>query len=130
MIPIVDDFVRRFKLGKDFVVIADAGLMSTKNIKLPRDGIIGARIKKESGEMVEKIIATGRRNSVFNDIKYPDGDSLVVGESDERVKKNAYDREEGVERIRTRYAMIKSGKSKKSYRLLYCGDDSFFYPHQ
>ena len=130
MIPIVDDFVRRFKLGKDFVVIADAGLMSTKNIKLPRDCIIGAGIKKESGEMEEKIIATGHRNSVFNDIKYPDGDSLVVGESDERVKKNAYDREEGVERLRTRYAMIKSGKSyrlrKKSYRLRSKGDDSFF----
>jgi transposase len=76
MIPIVDDFVQRFKLGKDFVVIADAGLMTSKNIKLLRDGgykyIIGARIKKEPGEMMEKIIATEHRNGVFNDIKYPD----------------------------------------------------------
>ena len=38
MLPIVDDFVQRFKLGKDFVVIADAGLMSAKNIRLLRDG--------------------------------------------------------------------------------------------
>ena len=96
MIPIVDDFVQRFNLGKDFVVIADAGLMNTKNIKLLRDGgykyIIGARIKKESGEMMEKIIATEHRNGAFNEIKYPDGDRLIVGYSDERAKKNAHDR--------------------------------------
>ena len=53
MIPIVYDFFQRFNLGKVFVVIADAGLMSTKNINLLRDGgykyIIGAMIKKESG---------------------------------------------------------------------------------
>lgn len=108
MIPIVDDFVQRFKLGKDFVVIADAGLMSTRNVKLLRDSgykyIIGARIKKESGEMMEKIFATEHRNGVFNDIRYPDGDRLIVGYSDERAKKNAYDREQGVECLRKRYA--------------------------
>ncbi len=64
--------------------------MSSKNIKLLRDGgykyIIGARIKKESGEIMEKIIATEHRNGVFNDIKYPDGDRLIVGYSDERGK--------------------------------------------
>lgn len=38
MLPIVDDFVQRFNLGKDFVVIANSGLMSTKNLKLLRDG--------------------------------------------------------------------------------------------
>ena len=96
MIPIVDDFVQRLNLGKDFVVIADAGLMSTKNIKLLRDGgykyIIGSSIKKESGEMMEKIIATEHRNGAFNEIKYPDGDRLIVGYSDERAKKNAHDR--------------------------------------
>ena len=122
MIPIVDDFVQRFKLGKDFVVIADAGLMSTKNIKLLRDGgykyIIGARIKKESGEMMEKIIATEHRNGVFNDIKYPDGDRLIVGYSDERAKKNAHDREEGVKRLKKRYAkgtLTKADINKRGY---------------
>lgn len=73
MLPIVDDFVQRFNLGNDFVVIADSGLMSAKNVKLLRDGgykyIIGARIKKESGRIMEKIIATERRSGVFNDIQ-------------------------------------------------------------
>lgn len=88
MLPIVDDFVQRFNLGKDFIVIADSGLMSAKNIKLLRDGgykyIIGARIKKESGRMMEKIIATEHRCGAFNDIKDPDGDRLIVEYSNER----------------------------------------------
>lgn len=122
MLPIVDDFVQRFNLGKDFVVIADSGLMSTKNVKLLRDGgykyIIGARIKKESGRMMEKIIATEHRCGAFNDIKYPDGDRLIVGYSDERAKKNAYDREKGVERLRKRYSkgiLTKADINKRGY---------------
>lgn len=122
MIPIVNDFVRRFNLGKDFVVITDAGLMSAKNIRLLRDGgykyIIGSRIKKESGGMMEKIIATEHRNGAFNDIRCADGDRLIVGYSDERAKKNAHDREEGVERLRKRYAkgtLTKADINKRGY---------------
>ena len=122
MLPIVDDFVQRFNLGKDCIVVADAGLMSAKNVKLLRAGgykyIIGARIKKESGEMMEKIIATEHRNGVFNDIRCPDGDRLIVGYSDERAKKNAYDREKGVERLRKRYSkgtLTKSDINRRGY---------------
>ena len=122
MIPVVDDFVQRFNLGKDFIVIADAGLMSAKNVRLLRAGgykyIIGARIKKESGKMLEKIITTEHRNGVFNDIRCPDGDRLIVGYSDERAKKNAYDREQGVERLRKRYTkgtLTKSDINRRGY---------------
>lgn len=122
MIPVVDNFVQRFNLSKDFIVIADADLMSRKNVKLLRTGgykyIIGARIKKESGKMLEKIIATEHRNGAFNDIRCPDGDRLIVGYSDERAKKNAYDREHGVERLRKRYSkgkLTKSDINKRGY---------------
>ena len=122
MIPVVDDFVQRFNLGKDFVVIADAGLMSTKNVKLLREGgyryIIGARIKKESGTMRDAIITTEHRNGVFNDIRHPDGDRLIVGYSDERAKKNEFDRKQGVERLRKRYAkgtLTKADINRRGY---------------
>ena len=122
MLPVVDDFVQRFNPGKDFIVIADAGLMSAKNVRLLRAGgykyIIGARIKKESGKMLEKIIATEHRNGVFNDIRCPDGDRLIVGYSDERAKKNAYDREQGVERLRKRYSkgtLTRSDINRRGY---------------
>lgn len=122
MIPIVDDFIQRFKLGKDFVVIADAGLMNTKNMQLLRAGgykyIIGARIKKESGKLKEAIISTRHVDGTFKDIECTDGDRLIVGYSDERAKKNAYDREQGVERLRKRYAkgtLTKADINKRGY---------------
>lgn len=108
MIPIVDDFVRRHGLGNDFVVIADAGLMSEKNVRMLRSAghkyIIGARIKKESGAMKDLILSTPHEPGTFKDIPYGDGDRLIVGYSEERARKNEHDREEGVERLRKRYA--------------------------
>jgi hypothetical protein len=54
MIPIVEDFVKRFNL-EDFVVVADSGLMNKTNIALLESGeykyIIGAGIKNETEEI-------------------------------------------------------------------------------
>ena len=51
MISVIDDFVQRFSLT-DFIVVADAGLLSRKNIMLLKQAgykfILGGRIKKES----------------------------------------------------------------------------------
>lgn len=51
MIPMIDDFKQRFNLDKDFVVVADSGLMNKNNVALLRQAgykyIIGARIKNE-----------------------------------------------------------------------------------
>ena len=55
MIPIIDDFVSRFSLT-DFVIVADSGLMSAKNIRLLRSAgykyIVGARIKTENKTII------------------------------------------------------------------------------
>lgn len=122
MIPIVDDFVQRYNLGNDFVVIADSGLMSDKNVKLLRSAgykyIIGARIKKESEAMKELILSTPHEQGIFNDIPYGDGDRLIVGFSEERARKNEHDRNEGVERLRKRYAkgtLTKADINKRGY---------------
>jgi len=122
MIPIVDDFVQRFNLGKDFIVIADAGLMNARNVQLLRDGgykyIIGARIKKESGSLKEAIISTEHKDGTFKDILCSDGDRMIAGYSDERAKENAYDRQQGIERLRRRYAkgiLTKADINKRGY---------------
>lgn len=122
MIPLVDDFVQRYNLGNDFVIIADAGLMSDKNVKLLRSAgykyIIGARIKKESGAMKDQILSTPHEQGVFNDIACSDGDRLIVGYSEERARKNEHDRNEGVERLRRRYAkgtLTKADINKRGY---------------
>ncbi len=52
MIPMIDDFKQRFSLGKDFIVVADSGLMNSTNIELLLQAgykyVIGARIKSEN----------------------------------------------------------------------------------
>lgn len=59
MIPIIDDFIQRFDI-KDFVVVADSGLLNKTNVELLRQAgykyILGARIKKESADIVEWIL--------------------------------------------------------------------------
>lgn len=51
MLPVVDDFIRKYGLD-DFIVVADSGLMNADNVaELERKGyhyIIGAKIKNES----------------------------------------------------------------------------------
>ena len=46
MIPMIDDFKQRFNLGKDFVVVADSGLMNKNNVTLLQEAgynyILGA----------------------------------------------------------------------------------------
>ena len=58
MIPVIDDFVQRFKLT-DFIVVADSGLMSAKNVELLESAgyryIIGARIRNESPKMKDYV---------------------------------------------------------------------------
>lgn len=89
--------------------------MSTKNVKLLRKGgykyIIGARIKKGSGALKEVILSTKHENGTFNDIICPDGDRMIVGYSAERAKKNAYDRKQGIARLRKQYAKGKLPKA-------------------
>lgn len=60
MIPIIDDFVQRFSLT-DFIVVADAGLLSRKNIALLKQAgykfILGGRIKKESKSVQDWVLS-------------------------------------------------------------------------
>ena len=61
MIPMIDDFKARFSLADDFVIVADSGLMSRKNVDLLRQGgykyIIGARIRNTTGQVKDWILS-------------------------------------------------------------------------
>lgn len=61
MIPMIDDFKQRFNLGKDFVVVADSGLMNKNNVTLLQEAgynyILGARIKSESASVKQWILS-------------------------------------------------------------------------
>lgn len=113
MLPVIDDFIQRFSLT-DFVVVADSGLLSRKNIKLLKDAgykfILGGRIKKESGDIADWIMSLDRSEDRLNE-KAIDGDErLIVSYSSKRAVKDARNREKGVRRLEKAY---KSGRITK-----------------
>jgi transposase len=120
MIPIVEDFVQRFKL-EDFVVVADSGLMSKSNIMLLESGgykyIIGARIKNEAQEIRKWILSLEKHDGEFNERKKGDI-RLIIGYSENRAKKDNYNREKGVKRLQQAYkngSITKENINKKGY---------------
>jgi len=112
MLPVVEDFVQRFAL-EDFVVVADSGLMNRKNIAMLESGghkyIIGARIKNEEEDIKQWILSLEKTDGEFNEI-HKGNARLIVGYSQSRAKKDRYNREKGVERLKKAY---KSGSINK-----------------
>jgi transposase len=121
MIPVIDDFVRRFDL-RDFVVVADSGLMSARNVKLLRSAgyryIVGARIKSEATAVKEWILSLERRDGAAYENKRADGDRLIVGYSSNRAANDARNRYKGVERLRKSYKsgiLTKANVNRRGY---------------
>jgi transposase len=102
MIPVVEDFVKRFHLD-DYVVVADSGLMNKTNVALLESGghkyIIGARIKNESEELRQWIFSLPKNNGTFNEMHKTVQCRLIVGYSEKRAKKDKYNREKGIKRL-------------------------------
>jgi len=121
MIPIVEDFVQRFEL-EDFVVVADSGLMNQKNIELLESGgykyIIGARIKNENEEIKRWILSLEKADGCFYELGKLPASRLIVGYSQNRAKKDAYNREKGVRRLKKAYnqgTITKEHINKRGY---------------
>ena len=86
MIPMIDDFKARFSLADDFVIVADSGLMSRKNVALLRQGgykyIIGARIRNAAGQVKDWILSRRMDDGEACERRLPDGDRLILGYSE------------------------------------------------
>lgn len=112
MLPVVEDFIQQFKL-KDFVIVADSGLMSKTNIALLDSAgykyIIGARIKNEGKKLKDWILSLEKEEGVFYEYAKQQG-RLIIGYSTKRAKMDAYNREKGINRLK---AAFKSGKINK-----------------
>lgn len=114
MMPMIDDFKQRFKLGEDFVVVADSGLMSRNNVSLLQQAgykyVLGARIKSEPNNVREWMLSLEKKDNTCYEHKRQNGERLIVSYSEKRAKKDAYNRERGVARLRKAY---KSGHLTK-----------------
>lgn len=116
LLPILKKIQKKYQL-KQPVVIADSALLSKNNLKnLSKQKykyIIGARIKNESEKMKNKIFDKTKNieDSQAVILKRKDDVRLIVSYSDKRAKKDAYNRERGLKKLRLR---VKSGKLTKS----------------
>lgn len=114
MIPMIDDFKQRFTLGADFVVVADSGLMNKNNVALLQEAgykyILGARIKNEGASVKQWILSLEKKDKTSYEHKRQNGERLIVSYSEKRAKKEAYNRNRGIVRLRKAY---KSGHITK-----------------
>jgi len=121
MLPIVEEFVKRFKL-EDFVVVADSGLMNKTNISLlESEGykyIIGARIKNETEKIKQWILSLNKTDGCFYEYGGLSNSRLIVSYSENRAQKDKYNRDKGVKRLKTAYksgTLTKENINKRGY---------------
>jgi transposase len=117
LLPTLEKIRSKFGFANP-VVVADAALLSKQNIKDLNEKkyqfIIGGRIKNE-GAVVKQAIFENVKNikeQAAVSIAKADGTRLIVSYSDTRRKKDAYNRERGLNKLRQR---IQSGKLRKEH---------------
>ena len=121
MLPVVTEFVRKYKL-EDFIVVADSGLMNGDNISdLEANGykyIIGAKIKNESRKIQEWILKQPKIDRRMFEYDKGDGQRLLVGYTDDRARKDACNRDKGIRRLEKAYSrgvLTKDNINKRGY---------------
>jgi len=114
MLPVIEAFKQQYGLGK-LVVIADSGLLSKQNIEqLQSQGyefILGARIKNEPAHIQEQILSLQIKNGESAAIEKPEGIRLIISYSAARGKKDAANRQRGLQKLERQ---IKKGKLTKA----------------
>ena len=117
LLPVLRQIQKRYHLGKP-VVVADAAMLSKDNLdaleRAKYPFIVAARIRNETVDIQEKILSlcsslTNGQSVVVNDEQ---GRRLIVSYSDKRAKKDEYNRNRGIARLRKR---ISSGRMTKEH---------------
>ena len=115
LIPFLESISRKFNLKKP-VVVADSGLLSEKNTNALQKGkykyIIGARLKNEPEEIQEKILSKEYKDGMCYVIRKDKNQRLIINYSEQRARKDYYNRKKGLSRLEKN---LKSGKLTKSH---------------
>ncbi len=115
MLPVIDAFKAKYHLNK-LVVVADAGLMSEKNItalcKRGYQYIISARIKNETEQIKQQILALALKEGQSAVLIKENGQRLIISFSDARAKKDLHNRHKGLLKLEN---LLRSGKLSKKH---------------
>lgn len=115
LMPVIDHFAHKHQV-QQLVVVADAGLLSQKNIELLSQKqyqyILGARIKNESEPTTKQILALSLQDGQSTMITREDGTQLIVSYKKSRAINDYNNRRRGLEKLEKK---IKSGKLTKQH---------------
>lgn len=120
MLPILNEFKKKYEI-RDLVVVADAGLLSNDNISELEKGnyqyIIGARLKSESKEIKNAVLSLKIKNGESVILADKNRNlNIVVSYSDSRAKKDAFNRERGIDKLKKQITSGKLGKKNINNR--------------
>ncbi len=114
MLPVVEAFKSKYNLTQ-LIVIADSGLFSNTNIQeLQTKGyefILGSRIKTESLDIKKQILSLQLKNGECAIIK-KNNLKLIISYSDDRAKKDRYNREKGLRKLEK---LVRTGRLGKNH---------------
>ena len=114
LIPFLEKISAKFNLDKP-IVVADAGLLSTENIKALEakqyEYILGARIKNEPDKIKKQIFEYEFSNGQTICINKSETTRLIVAFSNKRAAKDEHNRKRGLQRLEKQ---IRAGKLTKS----------------
>ena len=124
LIPVLKEIKEHYDLDK-VVYVADAGMFNRDNLKefetLDREKmtyIVGARIKNMPQTIQEQILNPNNYTTIDDNTKVAtfeyEGKKLLVSHSLKREKKDRYEREKGIEKLRVKLSKEKSVKSHLS----------------
>lgn len=114
LLPVINLFRRTYQL-KDIIVVADAGLLSNKNITSLQSNnyqyILGVRIKNETQAIKEQILALGLNDGESQVIIKSEQAKLIINYSQTRAKKDKHNRQKGIAKLEKQ---IRTGKLTKT----------------
>lgn len=114
LLPVIEHFIQKHNI-EQLIVVADAGLLSNKNIALLKaknyQYILGARIKNEPKPIKEAVLALKLKDKESVVLNKEDGTKLIISYKENRAKKDASNRKKGYNKLLLK---IKSGKLTKT----------------
>ena len=115
IIPVLKQFESRFDIKKP-IIVADAGLLSDKNLTALSAGgypyIIGGRIKNESEKIKNEILSQKIEDGKWRELKKENGVRIILSYSEKRARKDESNRSRGLVNLEKK---IKSGKLSKKH---------------
>ena len=115
MLPVVEAFTKKYQMEK-LIVVADAGLMSDKNIKQLTGNnyefIIGGRIKNETHVIQQQILSLVLSDGESAVLIKSDKQRLIVSYAASRAKNDEHNRKRGLTKLEKQ---LEKGKLTKKH---------------